>query len=106
MNISCEIIKDLLPLYHDDVCSKESKNMVEEHLQECESCRNELQAMDSELPISNRVENLAEAEVVQKLSKNWRKGMIKSVLKGVFFTLVTVIIILLIIYIFVGIKIA
>ncbi|RDU23702.1 zf-HC2 domain-containing protein [Anaerosacchariphilus polymeriproducens] len=106
MNISCEIIKDLLPLYHDGVCSKDSKDMVEEHLQQCESCRSELQAMDNELLITNRAENLAEAEVVQKLSKSWRKGMIKSVLKGVFFTLVTVIVILLIIYIFVGIKIA
>lgn len=106
MNISCEIIKDLLPLYHDGVCSKESTNIVEEHLKQCENCRHELQIMDSELPVTNRAENLAEAEVVQKLSKSWRKGMIKSVLKGVFFTLVTVIIILLIIYIFVGIKIA
>lgn len=104
MNISCKIIKDLLPLYHDGVCSEESKNMVEEHLKQCESCRNELQAMNSELPLTNRAENLAEAEVVQKLSKSWRKGIIKSVLKGVFLTLVTVIIILLIIYIFVGIK--
>lgn len=106
MNISCEIIKDLLPLYHDDVCSKDSKDMVEEHLQQCESCRNELQIMDNELPITSRTENLAEAEVMQKLSKNWRKGMIKSVLKGAFFTLVSVIVIFLIIYILVGIKIA
>lgn len=106
MNISCEIIKDLLPLYHDGVCSKDSKDMVEEHLQQCESCRSELQAMDNELRITNRAENLAEAEVVQKLSKSWRKGMIKSVLNGAFFTLVTVIVLLLIIYIFVGIRIA
>ncbi len=36
----CEIIQDLLPLYQDDVCSPNSKKMVEEHLIECEDCRN------------------------------------------------------------------
>ncbi len=30
MQVNCEIIKDLLPLYHDDVCSQESKKLVEE----------------------------------------------------------------------------
>ena len=39
MNISCEIVKDLLPLYQEDVCSAESKKIVEEHLSECASCR-------------------------------------------------------------------
>ncbi|MDD2965516.1 MAG: zf-HC2 domain-containing protein [Bacteroidales bacterium] len=106
MNISCDIINDLLPLYHDGVCSEDSKNAVEEHLKHCESCRNELKAMDSELPITNRTENLAEAEAVKKLSKRWKKGMIKSVLKGAFFTLLTVVIFLLVLYLFVGIRIA
>ena len=42
MKVSCEIIKDLLPLYHDGVCSNESRQMVEEHLSECEKCRLDL----------------------------------------------------------------
>jgi len=39
MNISCEIIRDLLPLYVDDVCSDDSRELVEHHLRDCESCR-------------------------------------------------------------------
>ena len=39
MKYSCKIIQDLLPLYIDDVCSDESKNAVEEHLEECTDCR-------------------------------------------------------------------
>lgn len=105
MRISCDIIKDLLPLYHDGVCSEDSQNMIEEHLSNCESCREELRIMENELPVTHRTENLAEAEAVQKLSKRWKKGMMKSVLKGALFTLVTVIIILLILYIFVGVEI-
>ena len=39
MKLSCNIILDLLPLYYDQVCSDETKALVEEHLSSCESCR-------------------------------------------------------------------
>ena len=39
MKIKCDVIRDLLPLYVDDVLSEESRKLVEEHLQECEDCR-------------------------------------------------------------------
>ena len=34
-----DIVQDLLPLYHDGVCSDESRAAVEEHLKTCEDCR-------------------------------------------------------------------
>ncbi len=37
--ISCNVTKDLLPSYLDEICSGESKELVEEHLLECPSCR-------------------------------------------------------------------
>ena len=37
--MKCEIIRDLIPLYLDDVCSEESKKLVEDHLSECKECR-------------------------------------------------------------------
>ena len=39
MKISCNIIEDLLPLYVDDAVSEDSRQLVEEHLKECASCR-------------------------------------------------------------------
>lgn len=105
MSISCEIMKDLLPLYYDGVCSSESKVMVEEHLTHCENCKAELKEMDAELPSNNMEMNLKEADAVKKLFIKWKKGMLKSLLKGVFFTLLTVIIIALILYLFIDIKI-
>ena len=42
MKTDCNIIRDLLPLYVDDVCSQESKKLVEEHLQECPACLEEM----------------------------------------------------------------
>lgn len=38
MNYPCKLIQDLLPLYHDGVCSSESKEIIEEHLSECKEC--------------------------------------------------------------------
>lgn len=37
--ISCNVTKDLLSSYLDEICSGESRELVEEHLKECPSCR-------------------------------------------------------------------
>ena len=39
MTYPCPIIRDLLPLYLDEVLSPESTDAVEQHLAECENCR-------------------------------------------------------------------
>ncbi len=38
-NGECEIVQDLLPLYHDGVCTEKSRRFVEEHLKTCSTCR-------------------------------------------------------------------
>ena len=43
MKIDCEVIRDLLPLYADDACSDKSRMMVDEHLEECSACREQLE---------------------------------------------------------------
>lgn len=37
--ISCDIVRDLMPGYMDEICSEDSKKVVEEHLEGCTSCR-------------------------------------------------------------------
>jgi predicted anti-sigma-YlaC factor YlaD len=105
MKVSCEIIKDLLPLYHDDVCSDDSKLMVEEHLADCDSCKAELQAMDESLFISNVEQNLKEAEPIKRLSRKWKKGMINSLLRGIVIAVVVIALITLVLYTFLDIRI-
>ena len=34
--MNCKIVQDLLPLYHDEVVSEESREIVDEHLETCE----------------------------------------------------------------------
>lgn len=47
---SCDMIQDLLALYHDGVCSADSREAVEQHLAECEKCRETIKLLgDTEL---------------------------------------------------------
>ena len=45
MKTDCEVIRDLLPLYTDEACSEKSRDLVNEHLQECPSCRDMLKKL-------------------------------------------------------------
>lgn len=42
MKVSCDIIRDLLPLYAEDMVSDDTKAMVEEHLADCPGCAQQL----------------------------------------------------------------
>lgn len=48
MKISCDIIKDLLPLYHNDACNEDSKKIIEEHISECEDCKKFLEQINED----------------------------------------------------------
>ncbi|GKX30715.1 hypothetical protein SH1V18_31950 [Vallitalea longa] len=100
MKIDCEIIKDLLPLYIDGICSDKSKELIEEHIKVCDDCNNELQLIQKKLPLNLIELNLNEAEAVKKISKEWKKGMAKSLLQGIFITAIFA----LILFLFLGIK--
>ena len=49
MKISCDVIRDLLPLYVEDMLSNDSKNIVDEHIEQCESCRDELKKLSEDV---------------------------------------------------------
>ena len=105
MIVSCDIVKDLMPLYLDGVCSNDSKAAVAAHIVSCETCNAELLAMQTEIPDGGTEQNLKEAEAVIKLSRRWKKSMTKSLLKGILFTTLTVAAVLLVMYLFMDIRI-
>ena len=47
MDIKCEIIRDLLPLYVEELTSKESSEAISVHLKICDECRKEYEEMKS-----------------------------------------------------------
>lgn len=82
--VSCEIIKDMLPLYYDEVCSDDSKRMVEEHLSECNNCKMELEKIQIEIhiPKNNIIENRTDSNVIKNISTSWKRLRLKSFIKG------------------------
>ena len=71
-NINCDIIKDLLPLYYDDICSEDSKTFIDEHLATCINCKVSLKKIkDSTLEkhIEIERENIV-ARHMKKVRKN------------------------------------
>ena len=39
MNLTCDIVMDLIPLYRDNAASADTVKAVEEHLKSCPACR-------------------------------------------------------------------
>ena len=70
MKIDCSVIRDLLPLYADEVCSEESRGLVREHLQECPDCKDMLRKLQ-ETEIENNLQD--EKNDVVKYGTRWFK---------------------------------
>lgn len=49
--IKCEVIRDLLPLYGDGVASRETQELVREHLAECPACQMELRKIRASISL-------------------------------------------------------
>ncbi|WP_367566894.1 DUF3955 domain-containing protein [Lacrimispora sp.] len=79
MRITCEIIKDLLPLYHDNVCSEDSRKLIEEHLSTCEKCRDELKQIDIEI---RAVKNTEDGKIMNNIAKKWKQDRLSSFFTG------------------------
>lgn len=52
MDVTCNVIEDLLPLYADGICSEDSKTIVEHHIAICPECKAKFEAMTAKLETS------------------------------------------------------
>ena len=84
MKTPCNVIQDLLPQYHDGVCSDETRELVEEHLRECENCRSILAEIEKDIsPVRKELETAPEQEL-SALKKAWDKNAKASFRRGIF----------------------
>lgn len=51
--VSCEIIKDLLPNYVENVLSDEGNELVKDHIDSCNSCMKEYEIINATIDINN-----------------------------------------------------
>lgn len=81
MKLSCNLIKDLLILYEDDACSEDSRQVVEEHLNDCPECSKYFQMLKStDDVISDEMKEAftKEDKVIKKGLKKIRRRWIAS----------------------------
>lgn len=84
MKTDCNIIRDLLPLYADDVCSPESRELVEEHLLECNNCTRELENLRASEIETRLVEEREDVIGKQKKQISRRSAAIGTALSWIF----------------------
>lgn len=68
--LPCELIQDILPLYHDGVCSDTSRKLVDSHLETCEKCTAVLQGMTAEIEMPKLETD--ETQPLKSIRRKWR----------------------------------
>ena len=89
MKTNCNIIKDLLPLYVDGITSKESTQLIVEHLAECKNCKEALENMKEEIRVSNI--DIDEESTIKNFFKKIKRKKRISITLSVIITLILVI---------------
>ena len=77
----CHMIKDLLPLYLDDLVSEESAAEIEQHLESCSDCQEYYEHMKSELleeQAQKQTETQREINYLKKINFNPDKINLKD----------------------------
>lgn len=79
--VSCDIIKDLLPSYMEEICSEDTKAFVNCHLKECEDCQTLIQNMQKTELVSEQTEQKV-VNSVRKVKKHIYKITSFGILLG------------------------
>ena len=73
MKMTCDIIRDLLPLYAEGLASADSAAAVREHLDGCERCSAELERMKEPVRVPN--EELGMRKIKRGIVRRWLLGV-------------------------------
>ncbi|MDE7418052.1 MAG: zf-HC2 domain-containing protein, partial [Lachnospiraceae bacterium] len=76
--INCNIIRDLLPSYVDNICSEDSRCLIEEHISDCEQCRTQLELLKATELIDEQGEQ-KRISCLKKIKRHYDKGIISLV---------------------------
>lgn len=84
MRNECNIIRDILPLYIEDMVSADTVSFVEEHLNDCAVCRAELESMKCSNGLekmcgASSAEQVDEAAPLKALKKKMRHRKIATI---------------------------
>lgn len=77
-NLKCDTVKDLLPMYVDDITSETSNKLIEEHISGCADCKSVLEQMKQ--PV--KVETAPEIRDFKKYLKRSRISIFYWIMGG------------------------
>ena len=80
MKLPCAVVRDLLPLYAEQLTEDETRKMVDEHLQECPECRQRLAETDTSIaaPIDSSKTLIALKKEIRK--RRWFSAIVAALL--------------------------
>ncbi len=81
VNTNCEMIRDLIPLYSEGLCSDMSRQIVEEHTETCESCRQLLMQFPADAVPASPMPD--ESKPFRKVRKKMKKSRLRNVILSV-----------------------
>lgn len=79
MKYPCNLIKDILPLYHDQICSDETNKIVETHLDECTGCKEYYDQMCASDYLEDVIYDKSKSEQVAESYKKVKKKTAKKI---------------------------
>ena len=50
----CKIVQDLLPNYIEKLTNEETNQFIEEHIEQCEECKEKLKKMEEKINVKNK----------------------------------------------------
>lgn len=68
----CIIVQDLLPNYIEKLTNEETNNYIEEHLKECENCKNIFKNMQKDLKVNNAKRDKREVNYIKKFNQKFK----------------------------------
>lgn len=71
--LPCELIKDILPLYMEQLTSDVTNSQIEEHLKTCEACRSVLESMREPVEESVDTEEVQEIDFLKRTRQKTRR---------------------------------
>lgn len=74
---TCDVVRDLLPLYIDEACNEGSRELVEEHLKTCKECEREYRLMKDPACVEGKHKDFAavEEEILKSGKKRIEDGV-------------------------------
>lgn len=83
MKLPCYLVRDLLPLYKDEVCEPETAADVREHLEGCTDCRTLWEALQTAAPLEEAVDQAKaqeQAAALRRVKHTQQKKRVQTIL--------------------------